>query len=65
MNKFEEFEKILAVIAKAIDVARQNPQASPAPGSEDEYVAWIIVNQLRQAGFKIVQNPLDPAGGRT
>jgi hypothetical protein len=48
-----EFEKIMAVIESAIAIARRNPKANE-PVSADDYVAWIIMNELRRAGYKVV-----------
>jgi GNAT superfamily N-acetyltransferase len=51
--RMTETEKILAIIGSAIDLARRNPKpGEPIPA--DDYVAWVIVNELRRAGFKIV-----------
>lgn len=55
-KKMYEIEKILAVIGSAIDLARRNPKPGE-PVSADDYVAWVIVNELRRAGFRIVPPP--------
>jgi len=48
-----EFEKIMAVIESAIDVAKQNLKKNE-PVPSNDYLAWIDVNELRRAGCKIV-----------
>lgn len=51
-----DFQEIMAIIEKGIDVARLNPRDNePVPA--DDYIAWCVVNALRQAGFRIVRRP--------
>jgi hypothetical protein len=53
-EEMHEFQEIMATIEKGIDEARRNPKADePIPA--DDYIAWCIVNTLRQAGFRIVR----------
>jgi hypothetical protein len=50
-----DLEKVLPVIERAIDLARRNPKpGEPIPS--DDYMAWVIVNELRRAGYQIVLN---------
>jgi hypothetical protein len=50
-----DLQKILPVIKRAIDLARRNPKpGEPIPS--DDYIAWVIVNELRRAGYQIVPN---------
>jgi len=52
MIDHEEFEKVLAMVVSAIDMARRNPKPDE-PVPSDDYTAWVVVNELRRAGFKI------------
>ena len=52
-------EKIMMIIQSAIDLTRRNPKPGEAAPSDD-YLAWVIVNELRRAGFRIVPTPRTP-----
>lgn len=51
-----EIEQILEVIASGIDLTRKNPKPNE-PIPSDNYTAWVIWNELRRAGWKIVRAP--------
>ncbi len=48
-----DYEKVMPVIQKGIDVARRNPKSEGVP-MPDDYVAWVICQELRRAGWNIV-----------
>ena len=54
MTDYDDYPAILSVIQTGIDVARRNPKAADAPGTDDEYVAWCILQELRRAGWNVV-----------
>lgn len=55
MKEHERVTKALAAIERGIEEARQNPKpGEPIPA--DDYVAFCVMQTLRQAGFKIVPN---------
>jgi hypothetical protein len=47
--------RAMAAMEAGIRTARQNPKSGgdPAP---DDYIAWCIWNELRRAGFKVVES---------
>lgn len=47
-----DYPEVLPVIEAAIDVARRNPKDGPNP-MPDDYVAWVICQELRRAGWTI------------
>ena len=48
----DEFDRMLKVIASGIDLARRKPHSDGTV--PDDYIAWVIVQELRRAGFKIL-----------
>lgn len=48
-----ETPEILAIIESAMELTRQNPKEPVPP---DNYMAWVIVQELRRNGWTIVQN---------
>jgi hypothetical protein len=56
VHRYPEIENVLAAIEAGIDLARRNPKpGEPVPS--DDYVAWVIWNELRRAGFSVIRNP--------
>jgi hypothetical protein len=51
-----DYERVLPIIEFAIDLARRNPKPEGDP-MPDNYVAWVICQELRRTGWTIV-----PAG---
>ncbi|WP_158914211.1 hypothetical protein [Caulobacter sp. S45] len=62
MTDYSDYEPILAVIEAAIDKARKNPKPDQ-PTPSDDYIAWVVLQELRRAGWTISQNTnlADPA----
>jgi hypothetical protein len=46
--------RAMAAMEAGIRTARQNPKEGGDP-MPDDYVAWCIWNELRRAGFKVVE----------
>jgi hypothetical protein len=47
---------LIAVIEGAMQLTRENAEeGEPIPS--DDYYAWVILQELRRAGWKIVRNP--------
>ena len=46
---------ILAIIEAAMELTRQNPKPDE-PVPSDNYMAWVIVQELRRNGWAIVRN---------
>jgi hypothetical protein len=56
MTDYSNYEPILAVIEAGIDKARKNPKPNePIPG--DDYTAWVVLQELRRAGWNIGRDP--------
>jgi hypothetical protein len=49
------YETILTVIESAIKLTRQNPR-SGEPTPSDDYTAWVILQELRRAGWTIIRS---------
>jgi hypothetical protein len=49
------YEAIIAVIESAIKLTRQNPK-SGEPTPSDDYTAWVILQELRRAGWTIIRS---------
>jgi hypothetical protein len=56
MTDFDDYPAILSAIGTGIDAARRNPKGE-APGTDDEYLAWCILQELRRAGWSIEPTP--------
>ena len=56
MTDYNDYEPILTVIEAAIDKARKNPKPDE-PTPSDDYSAWVILQELRRAGWTLSQNP--------
>ena len=56
MTDYSDYEPILAVIEFGIDKARKNPKPNE-PTPSDDYTAWVILQELRRAGWTISRNP--------
>ena len=56
--------RAIDAIEVGIRVAKQNPKSSGDP-MPDDYIAWCIWNELRRAGFKVIDANGEPeaAGG--
>jgi hypothetical protein len=49
-----------AAIETGLKVARENPVKDSPNLAADDYIAWCVWNELRRAGFKVVESG-DPA----
>jgi hypothetical protein len=56
MTDYSDYEPILAVIEAAMDKARKNPKRDQ-PTPSDDYVAWVVLQELRRSGWTISRNP--------
>jgi hypothetical protein len=54
MTDQADYEAILAVIEHGINVARRNPKPGQ-PAAADDYMAWCVLQELRRAGWSVVQ----------
>jgi hypothetical protein len=48
-----DYRKVMPIIEATIDLARQNPKSEGNP-MPDDYVAWVICQELRRSGWAIV-----------
>jgi hypothetical protein len=55
MTDSANYEVILSVIESAIELVRQNPKPGE-PTPTDGYTAWVILQELRRAGWTITRN---------
>jgi hypothetical protein len=56
MTDYNDYGPILAVIEAGIEKTRQNPKpGEPVPS--DDYTAWVILQELRRAGWTISRKP--------
>ncbi len=55
MTNIRDTEAVLAVIESAIELTRKNPKPNE-PVSSDNYVAWVILQELRRTGWIISRN---------
>ena len=51
-DDYDRAEDILAIIEAGIDLTRRNPKHDE-PVPDDAYTAWVIVQELRRAGWAI------------
>lgn len=59
MTDYRDYEAIMTVIQKGIEVARDNPKAGE-PASSDNYVAWCVLQEFRRAGWTIERSHEPP-----
>ncbi len=55
MTDIADYEAILAVIESAIELTRQKPLPDK-PVPPDDYLAWVILQELRRTGWTITRN---------
>jgi len=56
MTDYDDYRPTLSVIQDAIDKAQKNPNLDkPAPS--DDYIAWVVLQELRRAGWMVSRNP--------
>ncbi|GEM_PF-2628382 len=56
MTDYADYEVILAVLETGLLKARENPRpGEPLP--DDNYVAFVVLQELRRAGWDIRRSP--------